>query len=394
MTALAVSVALVVPLWSFAQSGGIDELQNEIRERRQQIEDLQRRQKAYESQITDFRKKATDLNAQLGALNTQVARTELKLKSTELEIETTKLEIEETKERIEVKEQEMAAQRERIGIILRGMNRLDARDSFLEVLVGRGGLSDVFSEMAELERVQADLRKQLNGLAQLKSQLEAQHQELGRREEQLGDYQADLEEQAARLAGDRYVKQNILSEVRGSQRRYESLLAELRAEVNAINAEITSLEKSIRERLSESNQLPEASGGLQWPVPGRTLTALFHDPDYPYRNVFEHPAVDIRAAHGTAVRAAATGYVGRVKNGGARGYSYILLVHGGNLSTVYGHLSRMVVQEDSFVTEGQIIGYSGGTPGTPGAGPFTTGPHLHFETRLNGIPVNPLDYLP
>ena len=132
---------------------------------------------------------------------------------------------------------------------------------------------------------------------------------------------------------------------------------------------------------------------FSWPIPLNGITSKFHDPDYPYRSwIGEHSAIDLRAAQGTAIRAPASGYVARAKHGGL-GYSYIMIIHNESFSTVYGHVSQIFVQEDEYVKRGTIIGRTGGLPGTLGAGRFSTGPHLHFEVRLDGIPVNPEDYL-
>ena len=133
---------------------------------------------------------------------------------------------------------------------------------------------------------------------------------------------------------------------------------------------------------------------LRWPTKGRYITSYFHDPEYPYRNIFEHPAIDIRTPQGSPVYSAEAGYIAKVKNGGANGYSYLLVIHNDGISTLYGHVSAFEVGEGQMVTKGQVIARSGGTPGTRGAGRMTSGPHLHFEIRIDGLPQNPLDYLP
>jgi murein DD-endopeptidase MepM/ murein hydrolase activator NlpD len=387
------AAVLLVPSLALAQVGGQSDIQKEIDARKQQIDALQKKQQEYEAQIAEYRKQASSLNAQVGALNSQISRTNLKLESTKLQIQETQLQIQETEEQVKVKESEISAQRERLAAMLRAVDRLDSRDSIVELVVGNGGLGDTFSELAEFQRVHQTLQGQLDGLQQLHGQLEQQKVELASKNEQLDSFQGSLEEQSDRLSSNKAAKAQILEQTKGSQQKYEALLADLKSQVAQINSEISSYEQRLRSSLQSSGELSGAVGKLAWPVASRTITAYFHDPDYPFRRVFEHPADDIRTPQGTAVHAAADGYVGRVKDGGKKGYSYILLVHAGNLSTVYGHLSRMVVAQDSFVHQGDVIGYSGGTPGTPGAGPLTTGPHLHLEVRLNGIPVDPLDYL-
>jgi murein DD-endopeptidase MepM/ murein hydrolase activator NlpD len=82
-----------------------------------------------------------------------------------------------------------------------------------------------------------------------------------------------------------------------------------------------------------------------------------------------------------------------VVDGGLTGYSYVTIEHSNGFKTVYGHLSEINVSAGDSVSVNDVIGRSGGTPGTPGAGSTTTGPHLHFEVWYNGVVVDPEDYL-
>ena len=210
---------------------------------------------------------------------------------------------------------------------------------------------------------------------------------------------AELQDQRDSLEEKTSAQRTLYGQAKLTQKQYQNYTYQLQLEQQQVNADVIGLEKQVRQKLAERETQERFNGfgpaRFAWPVsPSRGISAYFHDPGYPFRYIFEHPAVDIRATQGTEIRAPEAGYVARVKFKGDKSYAYIMLIHNDGLSTVYGHVSAVYVKEDEFVTKGQIIGKTGATPGTVGAGPLTTGPHLHFEVRLSGIPVNPLEYLP
>ena len=133
---------------------------------------------------------------------------------------------------------------------------------------------------------------------------------------------------------------------------------------------------------------------LQWPLAEPiTVNAGFKDPAYEKLYGREHLGIDLVASQGADVLAAAEGVVNKIETDSS-GYTYLIIQHDPDLYTVYGHLSNTLVKVDDLVAAGQIVAWSGGTPGTPGAGFFTSGPHLHFEVFSGGQFVDPLALLP
>lgn len=136
-----------------------------------------------------------------------------------------------------------------------------------------------------------------------------------------------------------------------------------------------------------------APTALRWPVPPvHGISAGFRDTGYQARFGMRHDAVDIPVEQGTVVHAAADGVVQSAADRGM-GFNALVIEHDGGVATLYGHVSSFLVREGDRVRAGDAVALSGGRPGTPGAGMFTTGPHLHFEVHRDGAPVNPMDYL-
>lgn len=371
------------------------QLNQEINEKRKAIDQLNKQTEIYKKTLAQKQQKITSLSTQLGQINASIAQTSLEVESLGLQLDELNLKISSTQLKIQSKEQEIKTRQDNIAKIVRALEMSNKQDALLAVLSDDGSLGDYFEKVRSLEQLEETVFNNLKEVQALHIALVSDKSALEDDKKTVEDTRTDLDAKKDTLESQKYVKNLLLDQTKGEEQKYKVLLEKSKKEVQAINSDIVNLEQVAREKLNRQVQKGDlgSTQDFMWPVPSHYITAYFHDPDYPFRNVFEHPAVDIRAAQGTAIKAAKSGYVARAKNAGM-GYSYIMLVHDNDLSTVYGHVSKIIVSEDTYVTQGQIIGYSGGTPGTPGAGNLTTAPHLHFEVRLNGIPVNPLNYLP
>jgi len=168
-----------------------------------------------------------------------------------------------------------------------------------------------------------------------------------------------------------------------------SLLAEYDAQIEEIEGEISSLEKeqaSIKKLIAQqAKALGSAPGTLARPVPG-AISSGFGPRIHPIHGYsLMHNGVDMNGGSGQAIVSASSGTV--IFAGVKGGYGNTIMVdHGGGMVTLYGHQSKFAVSAGQSVKRGQTIGYVGSTG-------VSTGPHLHFEVRINGNPVNPAKYL-
>ncbi|MBI3115219.1 MAG: peptidoglycan DD-metalloendopeptidase family protein [Candidatus Kerfeldbacteria bacterium] len=387
------------------------DLNQQISEHRQKVQELEQQAQAFEGTIRAKEREAITLSNEVSRLGTQLEQSTVNLEVTATEIATIGLEISLIEKQLTEKEDEIAAQRERLSSFLRRYYREQQR-SMLEVAVVEQSFSKFFSALQYLTQMQSDVELGLNRLVALRHDLRVNQEDLGGKRAELETTKERLEVQRQSLDEQKAYQDRLLTQTQSSQAEFEKLLGDIRSEADAINAEISTLERRVREQLGEN---PEegilGTGPLRWPVDSNNgISAYFRDPTYPFRCIGtnrncigEHSAIDIRVPPGTPVKAASDGYVAIARRldwiRNAQGeitrsaYNYVTIIHGDGLATVYGHLSSVKVIEDTFVSRGDVIGLSGALPGTAGAGVWTTGPHLHFEVRENGIPVDPLGYL-
>ena len=179
------------------------------------------------------------------------------------------------------------------------------------------------------------------------------------------------------LASTRLQQQRTLGSIKQSEAEYVGEVEALSRVSSQLGAQIAAAQA----RAASAGPVVShvSSSGLIWPVSG-PITSPFG-----MRWGRMHEGIDIGAAYGTPIHAAASGTV--IYAGWMSGYGNLVVIdHGNGLATAYGHQSALAVGNGAVVSQGETIGYVGCTG-------HCFGPHLHFEVRVNGSPVDPLGYL-
>lgn len=360
----------------------IEETKNDIARQQEYMEAIKSKIENINEQIYISNKKISDINDQISALQVQISEA--------------KKQIEDTLDLL----------RERIKAIY-----LAGEASSLELILGAADFTD-FMDKVDLVQSISDfdsrLIKELEGKM---TEINAQRKEI---EKMRSEADAELEKQNQKKAELQQLQdenQAAINKLHEQLEEQETLVAENNSALAQINQEIEDYYEEQRrlaeeqERNNQVNNSPDennyigsnitSDGSYVWPTPGfYYLTSEWNED----RGSYNHGAIDIAGSGiwGTPVIAAQSGTVTFVSNycthdygkygscgcGGGYG-NYVMIDHGSGYSTLYGHLSNAIVSQSEYVSQGQIIGYVGSTG-------ESTGPHLHFETRLWGVKYNPM----
>ena len=213
-------------------------------------------------------------------------------------------------------------------------------------------------------------------------------------QEEADTIREELEEVRLKLEAQKAVRAEIKAELDVRRSHWDSVLATAVQEQKDITNFIAAEEERIARELEEARRRAElearlgqiTEAGWVLPSPG-TITSWFGMRMHPILGYARmHNGVDFNCWTGDPIRAATDGIVITAEYYGGYGYT-IIVQHANSISTLYAHLSGYSSQVNDYVVAGEQIGLCG----TPG---LSTGPHLHFEVRQSGIPVNPVPYLP
>lgn len=342
----------------------------------QQLNELNQEINQTKSALKEGQKKEKELNNQIKQLESQINAAEREIEGIEGDIQKTENHIAAVKADLLQVEQEMTQQNDALQKRLRAMYK-NGDVGLIQILLGSEDITDFMTNMDMVQKI-------FDNDVEILKLMEEQHQKIEQQKKQLENLQAQLVAEKQRRADKQEALQvsrgevaSLKAQVASNNDALEEALDELNAEADRLKAEIRKLQGT------------QAFVGGQFAWPSQSSTRVTSEFGYRLHPILKvnklHTGMDIGAAAGTNVLAANDGTV--IKAGWNNSYGNLVMIdHGGSIVTLYAHNSKLLVSTGDVVAKGQVIALVGSTG-------QSTGPHIHFEVRVNGEYQNPRNWL-
>lgn len=365
-----------------------DKIQSRIDSAQDKLDDLSQQKSETEEYISVLQQKINLLQDKIDNLEDDKAALQAEIDATQANIEKTEKEINQTQIEIDKKQAEFDTVYEEYCQRLRAMY-ISGSASTLEVLLTCPDLSALLTRSEMIKSVSEQDSATLDELMQKMKEIEAEKKKLEEKKKEYDDDKKSLEEDKASLqkniddtSSSKAELDSEVSECNALMKKLASQSSEYLEAIETDKAKLQAVENEISAAYSGSGSTGSGSGQLRYPTDSRAISAGYPN----YSSGAYHGGVDFPVSSGSNVYAAASGTVILVKYLTYSYGRYLIIDHGDGLSTLYAHNSSILVSQGDHVTAGQIVAKSGSTGNS-------TGPHCHFEVRVNGTQVNPMNYL-
>jgi len=380
--ALALAAYALLPM-----PGSSAPLSQRIEEKREQVEGKKAREGVLSTTIQRFNTNISSLQGEINATESRLTQVQSDLDQARSQLERVRDDLEVARDALAKARAKLALSRTALADRLVELYKADQPDA-LTVVLEADGFADLLERTEFLERISERDGQIVTEVRVLKARAEKAERRLDELEDVKASAAATILERRDDIAAARDRLASAQGELRTARASRSSALAQVRNSRVALEGDLDELEAA-QARVTAQLQngsggapagpIRQGSGQLIWPVNGAVVSP------FGMRWGRLHAGIDIAAPSGTPIRAADSGTV--VLMGSVSGYgNYTCVGHGGGLSTCYAHQSSFATSQGASVSQGQVIGYVGCTG-------HCFGDHLHFETRINGSPVDPMGYL-
>ncbi len=342
-----------------------DDLQNQLNDANNQLDDVQ-------SNLSDNLQQVEKLDNKIEASEKELAEQESKI--TELKENINQIETELNNITDKYDKQVELFKKRMVAIYMAGDTQ------YLDVLLKSSSLSDFISSyyiISQLTEIDENL---LNDLETKKKTVENSKTKLENEKKELSTIVQNQTRTARTLQNTKKMRETFIEKLSDDEKNLQTKIDEINKQYEEVNQQILALAQ-------QGIDTAYIGGELAWPVPGYTrITSKYAMRVHPITGQYKlHTGVDIGAPMGANFVAANDGIVVKAEMNSAYG-NMVIIDHGGGISTLYAHGSEILVQVGQSVKRGEAILKVGSTG-------YSTGPHAHFEVRINGVTTDPLPYI-